>query len=148
MSSLINFFEHESIAIYSSADDRSQAIDLSMKNLLERKYITPDYIQAIKDTTREIGPYYLLAPGIAMPHARPECGALQTALSVTLLRQGVSFEAESPPVRLLIGLAAKDSDSHIEAIQALSEMLCENEVIDELLDAKNTEELINIIQRY
>ncbi|CAM3681838.1 PTS mannitol transporter subunit IIA [Rahnella bruchi] len=148
MSSLINFFEHESIAIYSSADDWSQAIDLSMKNLLERKYITPDYIQAIKDTTREIGPYYLLAPGIAMPHARPECGALQTALSVTLLRQGVSFEAESPPVRLLIGLAAKDSDSHIEAIQALSEMLCENEVIDELLDAKNTEELINIIQRY
>lgn len=148
MPSLMDFFDRESIAIYSSADDWSQAIDLSMKNILERKYITPDYIQAIKDTTREIGPYYLLAPGIAMPHARPECGALHTALSFTLLRQGVSFDAESPPVRLLIGLAAKDSDSHIEAIQALSEMLCEDEVIDELLNAKNTEELINIIQRY
>lgn len=148
MPSLMDFFDRESIAIYSSADDWSQAIDLSMKNILERKYITPDYIQAIKDTTREIGPYYLLAPGIAMPHARPECGALHTALSFTLLRQGVSFDAESPPVRLLIGLAAKDSDSHIEAIQALSEMLCEDEVIDELFNAKNTEELINIIQRY
>jgi PTS system mannitol-specific IIA component len=148
MPSLMDFFDRESIAIYSSADDWSQAIDLSMKHILERKYITPDYIQAIKDTTREIGPYYLLAPGIAMPHARPECGALHTALSFTLLRQGVSFDAESPPVRLLIGLAAKDSDSHIEAIQALSEMLCEDEVIDELLNAKNTEELINIIQRY
>jgi PTS system mannitol-specific IIA component len=148
MPSLMDFFDRESIAIYSSADDWSQAIDLSMKNILERKYITPDYIQAIKDTTRKIGPYYLLAPGIAMPHARPECGALHTALSFTLLRQGVSFDAESPPVRLLIGLAAKDSDSHIEAIQALSEMLCEDEVIDELLNAKNTEELINIIQRY
>lgn len=148
MPSLMDFFDRESIAIYSSADDWSQAIDLSMKNILERKYITPDYIQAIKDTTRKIGPYYLLAPGIAMPHARPECGALHTALSFTLLRQGVSFDAESPPVRLLIGLAAKDSDSHIEAIQALSEMLCEDEVIDELFNAKNTEELINIIQRY
>ncbi|MBU9846409.1 PTS mannitol transporter subunit IIA [Rahnella ecdela] len=148
MPSLMDFFDRESIAIYSSADDWSQAIDLSMKNILERKYITPDYIQAIKDTTREIGPYYLLAPGIAMPHARPECGALHTALSFTLLRQGVSFDAESPPVRLLIGLAAKDSDSHIEAIQALSEILCEDEVIDELLNSKNTEELINIIQRY
>jgi PTS system mannitol-specific IIA component len=148
MPSLMDFFDRESIAIYSSADDWSQAIDLSMKNILERKYITPDYIQAIKDTTRKIGPYYLLAPGIAMPHARPECGALHTALSFTLLRQGVSFDAESPPVRLLIGLAAKDSDSYIEAIQALSEMLCEDEVIDELFNAKNTEELINIIQRY
>lgn len=148
MSSLMDFFEHESIAIYSSAENWSQAIDLSMRNLLERKFITPEYIQAIKDTTREIGPYYLLAPGIAMPHARPECGALQTALSFTLLREGVSFDAESPPVRLLIGLAAKNSDSHIEAIQALSEMLCEDEVIDELLNANNPEELINIIQRY
>ncbi|QLK59289.1 PTS mannitol transporter subunit IIA [Enterobacteriaceae bacterium Kacie_13] len=148
MSSLMDFFDSESIAIYPSAEDWSQAIDLSMRNLLQRKYITADYIQSIKDTTTEIGPYYLLAPGIAMPHARPECGALQTALSLTLLRQGVSFEAESPPVRLLIGLSAKDSDSHIEAIQALSEMLCEDDVIDQLLNAKSTEELINIIQHY
>lgn len=148
MSSLMDFFENESIAIYSSAENWSQAIDLSMRNMLERKYITPDYIQAIKDSTREIGPYYLLAPGIAMPHARPECGALHTALSFTLLREGVSFDADSPPVRLIIGLAAKDSDSHIEAIQALSEMLCEDEVIDELLNANNPGELINIIRRY
>jgi len=148
MSSLMDFFEHESIAIYSSAENWSQAIDLSMRNLLERKCIRPDYIQAIKDTTREIGPYYLLAPGIAMPHARPECGALHTALSLTLLREGVNFSADSPPVKLLIGLSAKDSDSHIEAIQSLSEMLCEDDVIDELLNAKNTGELINIIQRY
>jgi PTS system mannitol-specific IIA component len=144
----MDFFENESIAIYSSAENWSQAIDLSMRNMLERKYITPDYIQAIKDSTREIGPYYLLAPGIAMPHARPECGALHTALSFTLLREGVSFDADSPPVRLIIGLAAKDSDSHIEAIQALSEMLCEDEVIDELLNANNPGELINIIRRY
>lgn len=74
MSSLMDFFERESIAIYSCAENWSEAIDLSMGHLLQRKYITPDYIQAIKETTREIGPYYLLAPGIAMPHARPECG--------------------------------------------------------------------------
>ncbi|WP_047606566.1 PTS mannitol transporter subunit IIA [Rahnella aquatilis] len=148
MSSLMDFFEHGSIAIYSSAESWSQAIDLSMRNLLERKCITQDYIQAIKDTTCEIGPYYLLAPGIAMPHARPECGALHTALSLTLLREAVSFSADSQPVKLLIGLAAKDSDSHIEAIQSLSEMLCEDDVIDELFNAKDTRELINIIQRY
>lgn len=148
MPALMDFFDRESISIYSSAEDWSQAIDISMRHMLERKYITPGYIQSIKDTTIEIGPYYLLAPGIAMPHARPESGALRTALSLTLLRKGVSFDAESPPVHLLIGLAAADADSHISAIQALSEMLCEDDVIHELLHAENIEELTNIIRRY
>lgn len=148
MPSLMDFFDLESIAIYPSARNWSQAIDLSMESLLDKKCITAEYIEAIKKTTTDIGPYYLLAPHIAMPHARPECGALKTALSLTLLREGVSFEADSPPVNLLIGLAAKDSDSHIEAIQALSEMLCEDDVINELLSAQSTGELIAILRRY
>lgn len=148
MSSLMDFFEQESIAIYPSADNWSHAIDLSMGYLLSKKYITEGYIETIKRNTIDIGPYYILAPQIAMPHARPECGALKTSLSLTLLREGVSFEDDSPPVNLLIGLAAINSDSHIYAIQALSEMLCDDDVIQELLNANNTEELMKIIQRY
>lgn len=148
MPALISLFHHNSIAIYSGATDWKDAIDLSMANLLENNWVTENYVAAIKQTTLDIGPYYLLAPHIAMPHARPECGALQTALSLTLLREGVVFDEESPPINLLIGLAAADADSHIFAIQALSEMLCEDDVINELLYAKNTEELISIVQRY
>lgn len=148
MTVLMNFFHQDSVTIYSCAKNWQHAIDLSMENLLANHWVTENYIASIKQTTLDVGPYYLLAPHVAMPHARPECGALKTALSLTLLREGVSFGEESPPVNLLIGLAAADADSHITAIQALSEMLCEEDVINELLHAKNIEELKNIIRRY
>lgn len=148
MSELISFFHQDAISIYSGAKSWQHAIDLSMENLLENNWVTENYIASIKQTTLDIGSYYLLAPHIAMPHARPECGALKTALSLTLLREGVSFDADSPPVNLLIGLAAVDADSHIAAIQALSEMLCEDDVVNELLHAENIEALTNIIRRY
>ncbi len=42
-------------------------------------------------------------------------------MSLTLLEQGVYFPGNDEPIKLLIGLSAADADSHIGAIQALSE---------------------------
>ena len=148
MQALIDFFPENSIAIYPSAEHWEHAIDLSMASLIDNHAVKPEYSQAIKDATHEIGPYYILAPEIAMPHARPENGVNHTALSLTLLRKGVIFDADSEPVKLLIGLAAKDADSHIYAIQALSEMFCDDESITSLLNATNTENIKDILKRY
>ncbi|MES0234815.1 PTS mannitol transporter subunit IIA, partial [Citrobacter sedlakii] len=108
-------------------------------------YINSNYIQAIKDSTLSNGPYYILAPGVAMPHARPEYGALKTGMSLTLLKQEVQFSEGEEGIRLLIGLSAANADSHIEAIQALSELLCEEQTINALLAAKSEKQLADII---
>ena len=86
---LIDYFPKSSISVIHSAKDWQEAIDFSMVSLLDKNYISENYIQAIKDSTINNGPYYILAPGVAMPHARPECGALKTGMSLTLLEQGV-----------------------------------------------------------
>ncbi len=112
-----------------------------------KNYISENYIQAIKDSTINNGPYYILAPGVAMPHARPECGALKTGMSLTLLEQGVYFPGNDEPIKLLIGLSAADADSHIGAIQALSELLCEEEILEQLLTASSEKQLADIISR-
>ncbi len=49
---------------------------------------------------------------------------------------------------MLLTLAAKDSDTHIEVIQALSEMLVEEENIEKLSQASSKEDVLEIIQRY
>ncbi|MGA0506722.1 PTS sugar transporter subunit IIA, partial [Escherichia coli] len=66
-----------------SAKDWQEAFDFSMVSLLDKNYITENYIQAIKDFTINNGPYYILAPGVSMPHAGLECGALKTGMSLT-----------------------------------------------------------------
>lgn len=142
---LKEYFPDGAIELKDSAKDWQEAIDFSMDALLRNHYINHEYIQAIKDSTRSNGPYYILAPGIAMPHARPECGASKTGLSLVLLKQPVHFDACNEPVKLLIGLAAAEADSHISAIQALSELLCEEETLELMLNANNAEQLEDII---
>lgn len=141
---LIDYFPESSISIKSAAKDWQEAIDFSMSSLLQNHYINAGYIEAIKTSTLTNGPYYILAPGVAMPHARPECGALKTGMSLTLLKQEVQF-ADDEPVKLLIGLSAADADSHIGAIQALSELLCEEDKLSALLTAKSEKQLADII---
>ncbi|GAB51341.1 PTS mannitol transporter subunit IIA [Atlantibacter hermannii] len=144
---LIDYFPESSISIKNSAKNWQEAIDISMSSLLANHYITSDYIKAIKDSTLTNGPYYILAPGVAMPHARPECGAIKTGMSLTLLKQEVTFADDNEGIKLLIGLSAADSDSHIGAIQALSELLCEEEALTALLAAKSEKQLADIIAR-
>ena len=142
---LISYFPDESIKIKHSADNWQQAIDHSMASLLKNGYVNAQYIQAIKDSTQHNGPYYILAPGVAMPHARPEHGALKTGMSLTLLKQGVMFDNNDEPVKLLIGLSAADAGSHIEAIQALGELLSEEENLTSLLNSDTEKQLTDII---
>lgn len=144
---LIDYFPEASISIKTMAKNWQEAIDFSMSSLLLNNYVNANYIQAIKDSTINNGPYYILAPGVAMPHARPECGALKTGMSLTLLKQEVQFADDDEPVKLLIGLSAANADSHIGAIQALSELLCEEENLAALLTAKSEKQLADIIAR-
>lgn len=62
------------IQIVDSVSDWKQAITLSAQPLLAKEAITEDYIKAIFNSHQKIGSYYVLAPGLAMPHARPEQG--------------------------------------------------------------------------
>ena len=142
---LINYFPEASITIKKSARNWQDAIDLSMASLLRNGYVNEGYIQAIKDSTISNGPYYILAPEVAMPHARPEFGALKTGMSLTLLKEGVAFNDTHEPVKLLIGLSAADADSHIDAIQALSELLSEDEQLAALLNCHTEKQLADII---
>ena len=72
-----------------------------------------------------------------MPHARSECGALKTGMSLTLLKQSVYFPGNDEPIKLLIGLLLPMPIRNIGAIQALSELLCEEEILEQLLTASS-----------
>ncbi|HAW2446822.1 PTS sugar transporter subunit IIA, partial [Escherichia coli] len=96
-----------------------------------------------------IGPYYVVGPGIAMPHARPEEGANKLSLALTLIPSGVNFDAdENDPVKLLIVLAATDSTSHIEAISQLAKLFDNEKDIQAILTAKTTQDILSVIARY
>ena len=137
------------IRIHDSAEDWQQAIELSCAALIEKGAIKPSYVQAIFRSHAELGPYYVVGPGIAMPHARPEDGVNQMALGLTVIREGVNFNAEeNDPVKLLVTLAATDSNSHVDAIAQLAELFMNDEHIEEICRAQSVADVIKIVEQY
>jgi len=132
-----------------SVSDWQQALEICAQPLLAAGTITADYVPAIVRQHQTLGPYYVLAPGLAMPHARPEEGAVGLGLSLLKLQRGVAFQSEDfDPVDLIIMLAAPDKHSHIEMIAALAELFSSESDMEELHQANSREEIKNIIQRF
>ena len=137
------------ITLQESVEDWPQALKLCAKPLLDLQVIEPEYVTAIIQQHYTLGPYYVLAPGLAMPHARPEEGAKGLGLSLLKLKQGVSFGAgEFDPVDVIIMLAAPDKHSHIEMISALAELFSSDEEMEKLHQANTLEEIKTIINRF
>lgn len=132
----------DNIAIYDKAENWVDAITKAVTPLVEHGFVEARYIQSIIDNTRQYGPYYVLAPELALPHARPEQGVLKKQIGVTLLRHPVKFSEDGYDVRLLITLAASDSQSHLEALQTLSEIMMDESRMAHILNAKTREEIL------
>jgi len=146
LSSLLN---RKTINIVDSIDSWKQAVRLSAVPLLESAIISPDYIQAIYQMHERVGPYYVLAPGIAMPHARPEEGANKLGLSMLLVKNGVSFHSkDNDPVYLITMLAAPDNNSHLDILTQLAELFSESADMQAIFRANNVEQILSIINKY
>lgn len=126
-----------------------EALELCAVPLIQADIIRPEYVTAIVQQHQRLGPYYVLAPGLAMPHARPEEGAKGLGLSLLKLQEGVFFGSEDgDPVDLIIMLAAPDKHSHIELIAALAELFTSEDDMAELHQATTNQEIKTIIQRF
>ncbi|HCH39107.1 MAG TPA: PTS mannitol transporter subunit IIA [Enterobacter sp.] len=136
----------ENIQIVDSVSDWKKAIRLSAQPLLAKETITEEYVEAIFKSHQELGPYYVLAPGLAMPHARPEQGAIKNGLSLVHIKQGVSFNAnENDPIYVVIMLCALSGDEHINMITALAEIFSNDERLSALLKASTMETIQTVI---
>ncbi|MCO6524133.1 MAG: PTS sugar transporter subunit IIA [Candidatus Schmidhempelia sp.] len=139
----------ETINIVKAIDNWQTAIDICAIPLLQNGSISSDYLQAIYHLHENIGPYYVLAPGIAMPHARPEDGVNRLGLSLLLVKQGVNFNASNnDPVYIIILLAAPDSESHLEIIQNLADLFSNSDDIQKMINANSYEAILKVIARY
>ncbi|MBS3046415.1 PTS sugar transporter subunit IIA [Enterobacter mori] len=101
-------------------DSWQQAVRVACLPLEKQGVINGQYARAIVSNTEQLGPWYILSPGFALPHARPEEGVIcrETHLSLLSLQEAVSFPGH-PDIRLVIVLAAANSNAHIATIQRL-----------------------------
>lgn len=123
--------------------DYKEAIKISCDSLEEKGYIKKSYFDAIMNKIEEFGPYFCIAPKIAMPHARPEDGAIKTELCVLKLNEPVDFLGKE--VRLFMTLSATDSTSHLKLMQSVAGVCMDENKLNKILNSNNEEEIMEVM---
>lgn len=143
---LLAAFGEGSIALNVAAANREEAILQAGELLVASGRTTSDYSNEMVDALEEFGPYFVLAPGIAIAHARPSDSVLSVGLSLAVLRNAIEFGSESnDPVRLVFALCATDHDSHIDVLAELAELLMDVEQVNLLLNASTEEQIRSLL---
>lgn len=140
-----SLIDNDSILLQQDAKDWKEAIKLSTDLLVKSGAIEKEYYDAIIDNTINFGPYYIIVPEVAMPHARPEAGVNKDSFSLVTLKEPVYFNEEK--VSILITLAATTSDNHSEfGIVQVAELFEDDKNIERIKNSKTKEEILELIK--
>ena len=132
-------------------EDWRDAIRKAARPLLDLGYIEARYVSAMISGVEKYGPYDVLAPGFAVPHASPEDGAVKTGMSLVRLKRPVAFAGdEKSPVRFVCVLSAVDAKTHLRAFANLVDMITlpDNAFLDALSGAESEREAASLIETY
>ena len=140
--------DHGSVLVGGEPEDWREAVQMSGTLLVDVGAAEEGYVAAMVRTTEELGPYAVLAPGVAIPHARPEDGAVRVGLSLAVLSEPVEFGSkENDPVDLVFGFSTTDSEAHVELLQALADFIEKPENTEALRGAVTVEDVLRVVER-
>ena len=123
-------------------------VSLHYDPMIAQGYITENYPKRIIELTEEHGAYYIVAKDLALVHARPEDGVLKQQLAVTVIRKPVIFDnKEHEPVRLFVTLCAADSNSHLDMLRDLAEIMMDEARVEKCIQMETPEALYEEITK-
>lgn len=110
---------------------------------LRRSGATRDsYTERMVQVIDDFGAYIVIAPGLALAHARPGPDVLADGLSVVTLAEPVVFgHPHNDPVTVVVGLAVANSDAHVTSVATLANIFNDPEAIPRLAAATTTREV-------
>ncbi len=139
----------ETISLNKEAKDWKEAIDISCENLVKLGYINKSYVNACIENVAQLGPYIVIAPKVAMPHANPENGVNTLGMSITTFKNEIKFsDNEKHNVSMIVTLAPKDKQSHIKALACLTQMLRDKDNIETIINTDDKNVVLKLIDKY
>ena len=110
--------------------------------MVDAGFTDPTYTEAMIDVVRDMGPYIVLAPGLAMPHARPEMGAKQVGAALVTLEKPIDFGSpENDPVSVAVFLCAPNKDEHIQLLTDIATLFEDEEFLDAAVNFESIEDV-------
>ncbi len=146
LGSLGDLMPMEAVKAQVDVEDWRAAVVAAGDLLVANGSATPAYTDQMLAALDRYGPYIVIAPGFALAHAQASDDVLKTGMCFIQLANAVPFgHKTNDPVRLVAGLASKDHDAHMSALQQLALFLAEPGVMEQLQAATTAEELCDLL---
>ena len=130
-----------------TVSDWQEAVRAVGKLLVSSRGVEERYVEAMIETVRELGPYIVIAPGIALPHAAPDAGVIEPSLALITLNPPVEFgNPDNDPVSLVIAFASPDKSTHMQALRELAMILSDAGNCERLKSARTEAEILRVMR--
>jgi len=129
------------ILLGAEADTWQNAVSLAAEPLLSTGAMTEGYYLKMLENIERYRAYVVVKKFVAMPHARPEDGALDVQASLLVLKKGIMFgHPKNDPVRIVFILTAVDATQHLQALETFRKMIGSEESVNHLKRMQSREE--------
>lgn len=136
----------EAIAIGAVAADWRAAVRLAGDALSRSGAATVAYSDEMIRMIDEHGPYVVIAPGLALAHARPGPSVLADGLAIVTLASPVDFgHPHNDPVSVVLALAIVTADGHLATVAELANVFNDSSAIEDLAAATSADEVRRIM---
>ncbi|MBA4601458.1 PTS sugar transporter subunit IIA [Thermoactinomyces mirandus] len=143
----MKYLKRPLIALDVLVQSPEEAIREAGKLLVESELVEPSYVDAMVNSFKKNGPYFVIAPNIALPHARPEDGVNEACVSLIRLAHPIHFgHFANDPVQLVFALGASSSEEHLKILQNLTALLGDTKNVDRLLRVQSYEEIHQLLE--
>jgi len=149
VSLLENLLSEDNVSFHYPAETWEDVIRHGGQLMVDAGFTEPTYTEAMIDVVRDMGPYIVLAPGLAMPHARPEMGAKQVGTALVTLEKPIDFGSpENDPVSVAVFLCAPNKEEHIQLLTDIATLFEDEEFLDAAVNFESIEDVQSFLAEH
>lgn len=135
------------VTVGAHAADWREAVQLAGEALAHSGATEQGYAARMIQVIEEFGAYIVIAPGLALAHARPGPDVNADGLSVVILDEPVVFgHPHNDPVSVVLGLAVSTPEAHVTSVAELANVFNDPDAIPALAAATSVDEVQRILK--
>jgi ascorbate PTS system EIIA or EIIAB component len=134
------------VVLGAHVDDWRAAVREVGRALMRSGSTRSEYADRMIAVIEEFGAYVVVAPGLALAHARPGPDVRREGLAVVTLARPVSFgHPHNDPVRVVVGLAVSNAEEHVASVAKLANAFNDRGIVGRIARATSADEVRDIL---
>lgn len=134
------------VVLGADAADWRAAVRLIGRALTRSGATRSEYADRMIAVVEEFGAYIVIAPGLALAHARPGPDVRREGLAVVTLATPVAFgHPHNDPVRVVLGIAVSNAEDHVAFVAALANAFNDPRAVARVAAATTADEVREVL---